>query len=376
MLVPRPAFPTGSGLWRYGDLLPTDASGSVSLGEGCTPLLPMPRAGAALGLQHLFVKDETRQPTGSFKDRLACVGVSAARAMGARVIVSSSSGNAGAAAAAYAARCGLSCVIFTFRGASETLVTQMCALGAIVVFAEYKDDRFSLVQQGIQRFGWFATSPFSDPVTGSNPIAIEGYKTLAYEIAEAMDWDVPDWCVLPVCYGDALAAIGRGFEDMVALGWTHRVPRLVAAEVSGSLGAALASGGDVLPAMHLNRATVATSIGAARGTFQALHALRASDGRAVTVDDGALLRWQGVLARREGLWIEPSSGAALAAIEILVGEGTIRPDHRVVAIATAGGLKDPSATADRLGNVPVVPADLDAAMTIIDNAYGIRLEPA
>jgi threonine synthase len=376
MLVPRPAFPTGSGLWRYGDLLPTDASGSVSLGEGCTPLLPMPRAGAALGLQHLFVKDETRQPTGSFKDRLACVGVSAARAMGARVIVSSSSGNAGAAAAAYAARCGLSCVIFTFRGASETLVTQMCALGAIVVFAEYKDDRFSLVQQGIQRFGWFATSPFSDPVTGSNPIAIEGYKTLAYEIAEAMDWDVPDWCVLPVCYGDALAAIGRGFEDMVALGWTHRVPRLVAAEVSGSLGAALASGGDVLPAMHLNRATVATSIGAARGTFQALHALRASDGRAVTVDDGALLRWQGVLARREGLWIEPSSGAALAAIEILVGEGTIRPDHRVVAIATAGGLKDPSATADRLGNVPVVPADLDAALTIIDNAYGIRLEPA
>jgi threonine synthase len=376
MLVPRPASPAGSGLWRYGDLLPTDASDAVSLGEGCTPLLPMPRAGAALGLRHLFIKDETRQPTGSFKDRLACVGISAARAMGSRVIVSSSSGNAGAAAAAYAARAGLPCVIFTFRGASETLVTQMRALGAIVVFAEHKDDRFSLVQQGIQRFGWFATSPFSDPVTGSNPIAIEGYKTLAYEIAEAMDWDVPDWCVLPVCYGDALAAIGRGFEDMVALGWTHRVPRLVAAEVSGSLGAALASGGDVLPAMHLNRTTVATSIGAARGTFQALHALRASDGRAVTVDDVSLLRWQDVLARREGLWIEPSSAAALAAIETLVAEGTIRPDDRVVAVATSGGLKDPRVTANRLGNVPVVPVDLDAALAIIDNAYGIRLETA
>ncbi|HEX3993024.1 MAG TPA: pyridoxal-phosphate dependent enzyme [Acetobacteraceae bacterium] len=373
MLVPRPASSTGSGLWRYGDLLPADASGAVSLGEGFTPLLPLPRAAAVLGLGHLLIKDETRQPTGSFKDRLACVGVSAARALGTRVIVSSSSGNAGAATAAYAARAGLACVIFTFRGASETLVAQMRALGAMVVFAEHKDDRFSLVQRGIQRFGWFATSPFSDPVTGSNPIAIEGYKTLAYEIAEAMDWDVPDWCVLPVCYGDALAAIGRGFEDMVALGWTRRVPRLVAAEVSGSLGAALASGGDALPAMHLNRTTVATSIGAARGTFQALHALRASAGRAVTVADCALLQWQDFLARQEGLWIEPSSAAALAAIEMLVAEGTIRPDHRVVAIATAGGLKDPSVTARRLGNVPVVPADLDTALTIIDNTYGTRL---
>jgi threonine synthase len=373
MLVPRQASPTGSGLWRYGDLLPTDALSAVSLGEGCTRLLPMPRVGSALGVEHLFIKDETRQPTGSFKDRLACVGVSAARAMGAAVIVSSSSGNAGAAAAAYAARAGLACIIFTFRGASETLVTQMRALGAIVVFAEHKDDRFSLVQQGVRRFGWFATSPFSDPVTGSNPIAIEGYKTLAYEIAEAMAWDVPDWCVLPVCYGDALAAIGRGFEDMVALGWTHRVPRLVAAEVSGSLGAALASGGDLLPAMHLNRSTVATSIGAARGTFQALHALRAFDGRAVTVDDAAMLHWQDVLARQEGLWIEPSSAAALGAIATLAAEGAIRPHHRVVAVATAGGLKDPAVTADRLGNVPVVPADLDTALAIIDRTYGLRL---
>ena len=139
MLAPRAARPTGRGLWRYGDLLPVDAADAVSLGEGGTPLLAVP----SLGVERLFIKDETRQPTGSFKDRLACVGVSAARTVGARVIVSSSSGNAGAAAAAYAARAGLPCVVFTFQGASAPLVAQMRALGAMVVFAEHKDDRFS-----------------------------------------------------------------------------------------------------------------------------------------------------------------------------------------------------------------------------------------
>jgi threonine synthase len=300
--------------------------------------------------------------------------VSAARALGARVIVSSSSGNAGAAAAAYAARAGLRCVVFTFREASATLVTQMRALGAIVLFAERKEDRFALVQQAVRR-GWFATSPFSDPVTGSNPLALEGYKTLAYEIAEAMAWDVPDWCVLPVCYGDALAAIGRGFEDMVALGWTTRVPRLVAAEVSGSLGAALAAGDDRLPAMRLNSPSLATSIGAAQGTFQALQALRASAGRAVTVDDASLLRWQGLLAAKEGLWVELSAAAGLAAVATLANEGAIQRHHRVVVLATASGLKDPGVTAAGLGSVPVVSADLDAALAIIEERYGVNLAP-
>ena len=168
--------------------------------------------------------------------------------------------------------------------------------------------------------------------------------------------------VLPVCYGDALAAIRRGFEDMIALGWTQRMSRPVAAEVSGSLGAALASGEDQLPTMRLNSATVATSIGAARGTFQALHALRASAGRAVTVEDAAMLHWQDVLARGEGLWIEPAAAATLATIASLTAEGAIQPHHRVVALATAGGLKDPDVTGTRHIAVPVLPWDdpLDA----------------
>jgi threonine synthase len=370
MLVTRPAKPCGAGLWRFGDLLPIDRSDAISLGEGGTPLLPLARIAARLGLTHLWAKDETREPTGSFKDRLACVGVSAARERRARVIVSSSSGNAGAAAAAYAARAGLACIVFTFQGASGPLVTQMRALGAMVLSMERSDDRLLLLKLGMRRFGWFSTSPCTQPVVGSNPLALEGYKTLAYEIAEAMDWAVPDWCVLPVCYGDALAAIRRGFTDMVSLGWTNRVPRLVAAEVAGSLGAALASGDDAPPDVRLNAPTIATSIGASRGTFQALDALRRTDGLAVKTRDDQILHWQAALASEEGIWLEPAAAAGLAAVAQLVESQIIKANDSIVIVATAGGLKDSSRWEAQMDPVPIVPPDLEAALTTLRYSYG------
>jgi threonine synthase len=370
MLAPRPPLPFGVGLWRFGDLLPVAAGDAVSLEEGGTPLLPLPRVAARLGLDRVWAKDETREPTGSFKDRLACVGVSAARQRGARVIVSSSSGNAGAAAAAYAARAGLACVIFTFEGAAGPLVTQMRALGAMVLSVERSEDRLPLLNAGMRRFGWFSTSPFTQPVVGSNPLALEGYKTLAYEIAEAMDWTVPDWCVLPVCYGDALAAIRRGFTDMVALGWTKRVPRLVAAEVAGSLSAALASGDDAPPDVRLNAPTIATSIGASRGTFQALDALRRTNGIAVTTSNDQILHWQATLARDEGIWLEPAAAASLAALAQLTEREIVNPSDRVVILATAGGLKDPSRAEMKMAPVPIVPRDFDAALAMLRRTYG------
>lgn len=374
MLASRPAKPVGSGLWRYGDLLPVSGEDAVSLGEGGTPLLPLPRLAALLNVESLYAKDETREPTGSFKDRLACVGVSAARKLGARVIVSSSSGNAGAAAAAYAARAGLPCIIFTFQGASGPLITQMRALGALVVALERSEDRLPLLIEGMRRFGWFSTSPFTQPVTGSNPLAIEGYKTLAYEIAEAMCWTVPDWVVLPVCYGDALAAIRRGFADMIALGWTSRMPRLVAAEVSGSIGTALKGGDDILPDIRRNAATIATSIGASRGTFQSLDALRRTDGVAVTTPDEDILHWQSTLAHAEGLWLEPAAAASLAAVAQLVDVGTIQREHSVVILATAGGLKDPDRARAQMRAPPVVPPDFEATLAILRGEYGFDAE--
>jgi threonine synthase len=356
-------------LWRYADALPVEAAEAVSLGEGMTPLLPLPATARALGVGELLVKDESRNPTWSFKDRLASVAVSSARRLGARLIASSSSGNAGAAAAAYAARAGLPCVVFTFQGTAGPMVTQMRGYGAMVLALKDKADRWTLLEAGVRDHGWFPTSPFRGPAVGSNPFGIEGYKTLAYEIVEQLG-HAPDWCVLPVCYGDALFGMWKGFEELRASGAIPVVPRLVAAEVYGSLSAALASRRDDVREMPRTHDSIAVSIGATRSTFQALHALRASGGTARVVTDPELIEWQTRLAATEGLWFEASSVAPLAAVERLRAEGAIAADARVVVLATAAGLKDPGPITQWLGEVPLVEPRMDAVWDTLKDAYG------
>lgn len=356
-------------MWRYAAALPVDLEDAVSLGEGMTPLIPSPRLGGQLGVR-LWVKDESRNPTWSFKDRLASVVVSSARRLGARVIASSSSGNAGAAVAAYAARAGLPCVVFTFQGAAGPMVTQMRAYGAMVLAVKEKADRWTCLEAGVRQLGWFPTSPFFAPAVGSNPFGLEGYKTLAYEIVEQLDGQAPDWCVLPVCYGDALHGMWKGFDEMARAGWIRTRPRMAAAEIYGSLGAALASGRDDVPEMPLTHTSIAASIGANRSTFQALVALRASGGAARSVSDAELIDWQTRLAAAEGLWAEPSSVAPLAAVRRLRDEGVIAADASVVVVMTAGGLKDPQPTERRLGAVPLVAPSLDAVRDALATVYG------
>jgi threonine synthase len=362
----RDALPRG-GLWRYADFMPLPAAEAITLGEGGTPLVDL----SPLGLGAVWAKDESRNPTWSFKDRLACLAVSMARALGARVIGSSSSGNAGAAVAAYAARAGLPCVVFTTKGAAGPMVTQMRSYGAMVFECADKADRWTLLTEAVERFGWYPTTAYFGPAVGSNPYGIEGYKTIAYEIAEALDWTVPDWCVLPVCYGDALYGMWKGFCELRALGWIDRVPRFAAAEISGSLEAALASGAAMPPERRRNEPTIAPSIGADQGTLQALAVLRATNGAAVTIDNAEMDDWQARLARATGLYAEPASVAPFAAIARLRAAGTIARDARVVALLTAGGLKDPEATARTLGAAPgLADANLDAACRALKQHYG------
>jgi len=359
---PRPgpdASAPGGGLWRYGDLLPVNEADAVSLGEGGSPLHRLATLERGIGLETLFAKDETRNPTWSFKDRLACVAVSMAKKLAAPVVVASSTGNAGASVAAYAAKAALPCVVFTATGAVGPLVTQMRVYGATVVAVANKADRWPLMQHAVRHFGWFPTSPFFGPVVGSNPYGIEGYKTLAYEIAEQMDWQVPDCCVLPVCYGDALIGMWRGFEEMLALGWIDRMPRMMAAEIYGSLGAALRDGGDALPDMPMTHDTVAKSTSATRSTYQALHVLRASGGAATVVANEAIMSWQQALARDEGLYVEPASAGAVAAVAQFKASGDIKATDRVAVLLTASGLKDPQATAATLGDLPAVTGDAE-----------------
>ena len=357
-------------LWRWDAFLPAAAADAVTLGEGDTPLIPVPE----LGLGDLWIKDESRNPTWSFKDRLASSAVTMARVVGAKLIASSSSGNAGASAAAYAAKAELPCIVFTFKGAAGPLLTQMRAYGAMVLMVEHKDDRWRLQSAGVKQLGWYSTSPFFGPVIGSNPYGMEGYKTIAYEIAEAFDWEPPDWCVLPVCYGDALHGMWKGFDELKAIGWIDRVPRFVAAEVSGSLAAAL-SAGDAAPMPRpRNIATVATSIGANQGTVQALEVLRRTNGAAIAVDDDALIGWVVKLAKLEGIWAEPSSVAPFVAIERLRQQGTIDDKERVVALVTASGLKDVTPIEKALPPAPIVSGNLDDVLRALHNSYGFRHE--
>jgi threonine synthase len=358
-------------IWRYAHSLPVPAEAGISLGEGLTPLVPMPRLAARLELGGLHAKCEFANPTGSFKDRLASAAVSAGKALfGARVIASSSSGNAGAAAAAYAARAGLPCIVFTLVGGAGPMMTQMQAYGAMVVAVADKAQRWTLLEAGVRRFGWFPTSPFFGPVIGSNPYGIEGYKSLAYEIAEQLGWRVPDWMVLPVCYGDAMVGMARGFAELRRLGWIDRAPKLVAAEIYGSLAQAEQEHRDDPPSMPRGYDTVAISIGAQQSTFQALWAARETGGTVVRVPDEVLLRWHREIARQEGLFIEPSSATALGAVELLRSQGTIRPGEEVVCLITAGGLKHLEPAERANVPIPTVPPDLDQVMKTIAQVYG------
>lgn len=321
-------------------MLPIGASEAMSLGEGGTPLLEAQTIGKQLGLGRLLIKDESRNPTWSYKDRLSAVAISAARQLGASMVATSSSGNAGASLAAYAAKAGMPCVVLTFAGTAGPMLSQIEKYGAMVVPLDRKQDRWPALARSVREHGWFATSPFSAPVVGSHPLGIEGYKTLAFEICEDLGWEAPDWVVMPVCYGDAFAGTWYGFQELHTAGIITNLPRMVAAEVFGSLGAALATGLDQVPNMPASFAHLAVSVGATQSAFQALSVLRQSNGRAVSVGNDGLIEMQEVLAATEGLFTELTSVMPLLAAQRLRGAGVIAAVETVVCVATASGLKD------------------------------------
>ncbi|MDR7491031.1 MAG: pyridoxal-phosphate dependent enzyme [Armatimonadota bacterium] len=354
-------------MWRYRELLPV--RDPVTLGEGGTPLLPLPRLGRAWGIDHLYLKDESRNPTGSFKDRLAAVVVARAREVGAGVVAIASSGNAGAALAAYAARAGLRCVVLTAAGASAPLVTQMLALGACLVATPTARDRWTLLRQGVEALGWYPAGNFHDPPVGSNPYGIDGYKTIAFEILADLAWTVPGLVALPVCYGDGLWGVARGFREARRLGLVDGEPRLVAGEVFGPLARALAEGLDHVPEVPAGP-SVAFSIAAGISTYQALRALR-EGGEACVLDDGELLEAQAALGTAEGIFVEASAAAGLAAVRRLAAQRRLPRGAPVVVVATAGGLKDVEAARSRRPPVPVVEPTLAALREALRQTYGM-----
>jgi threonine synthase len=356
------------GLWRFAETLPVEAAQAISLGEGGTPLITCSKVGETIGLTRLMAKNESQNPTWSFKDRLASVAISWARANGRRGIAISSSGNAGAAAAAYAARAGMPCLVFTTRTYPGAMQRLMRSYGAMVVATATGPDRWTLNRAVAREWGWLPLSNTTDPPVGSHPIGIEGYKSIAFEICQDLGWQPPDAMIIPVAYGDAISGIYRGFSELLSAGLIGRLPRLIAAETYPSLSGALAENAPG-PVSTGGFGSKAVSVATPCGSYQALRALRESKGTAVAIADDEAFQAHRELREKEGLFVELSSAICLAAARRLRERGELLENDRVILLITSSGLKDSELTADG-GELPLVEPHLGELATLLKNKFG------
>jgi threonine synthase len=358
------------GYWSYAPLLPVARSDCrVTLGEGGTPLIELPHLSRSMADARVWVKDESRNPTWSFKDRYAAAAVSHARATGAAVVTAASTGNLGAATAAYAARAGLPAVVFTMESIPVGVRRFMQVYGAAVVPVLGKDERWALMAEGVRRYGWYPTSPLGPHRVG-NPYAVEGYKTIAFEIWQQLR-RTPDWVVVPVSSGDGLYGIWKGFWELRQMGLADRIPRMLAAEVNGALKNALDRGLDRVEPVRA-RDTIAYTIGSPCPGHQALVALRESRGRAVMVDDAAMLDAE-LRVAAEGVFAEPSSAAAFAALAAGGRPPADQVSGWVVCVMTSAGMKDTASLGACLRESPTLAGGFASLPEYLKTNYGLPM---
>ncbi|HEX8707291.1 MAG TPA: threonine synthase [Pyrinomonadaceae bacterium] len=329
----------GANLWRYREVLPVEREENVvSLGEGWTPLLPAPHLGRALGLSRLYIKDEGQNPTQSFKARGMTAAVSMAKELGVRKLAVPSAGNAAGALAAYAARAGLEAFIFMPLDTPRANVVECEQTGAHVTLIDgLITDCGAEVARRKDAEGWFDVSTLKEPYR------IEGKKTLGYELAEQLDWKLPDIIIYPTGGGTGLIGMWKAFDEMEELGWIGaKRPRMVTVQASGCapIVRAFAEGkrfADEFP----NAATTASGLRVPRaiGDFLILDALRASGGTALSVTDEELVAATGEIGASEGLFCAPEGAACLPALRKLLDAGQVEPDETVVLFNTGAGVK-------------------------------------
>lgn len=326
-------------LWRYQEVLPVEKDENiVSLGEGWTPLLRAQRLGAGLGLRELFIKDESLNPTQSFKARGMTTAVSMAKELGARRLAVPSAGNAAGALAAYAARAGLEAHIFMPRDTPRANVVECEQTGAHVTLMDgLITDCGAEVARRKDAEGWFDVSTLKEPYR------VEGKKTLGYELAEQMDWRLPDVIIYPTGGGTGLIGMWKAFEEMEQMGWIGAErPRMVTVQAAGCAPIVRAfEEGKREAAEFENAATVASGLRVPRaiGDFLILDALRESGGTALSVTDAELLAAVGEIGASEGLFCAPEGAACLPALRQLIERGAVKPDDVVVLFNTGAGVK-------------------------------------
>jgi len=326
-------------MWKYRELFPVqDEANIVTLGEGWTPLLPSERIGPELGLKHLFFKDESVNPTGSFKARGLCMAVSRAKELGIDRLIIPTAGNAGSAAAAYAARAGMSCHIIMPSDTPKPFLVDCQYHGASVDLVEGSIADCGLAAaEKVKKEGWFSLATLKEPYR------IEGKKTMGYEIAEQLGWQLPDVIVYPTGGGTGLIGMWKAFAEMERLGWiSGPKPRMVSVQSEGCAPIVRAfNEGKPKADLWENPATLAAGlrVPGAVGDFLILEAVRQSQGLAVAVSERELVENTMEIAAKEGIFTAPEGGAALAAVKKLIGDGQINANERVIVFLTGSGYK-------------------------------------
>jgi threonine synthase len=328
-----------SDLWRYRELLPVRREENiVSLGEGWTPLHHVKNLAAALGMIELYVKDESQNPTQSFKARGMSVAVSMAKELGIKKLAAPSAGNAAAALAAYCARAGLEAYLFMPRDTPRANIIECEVTGAHVTLVDgLITDCGAEVARRKDDEGWFDVSTLKEPYR------VEGKKTLGYELAEQSAWTLPDVIVYPTGGGTGLVGMWKAFDEMEALGWiSDKRPRMISVQAAGCAPIVRAfDKGERFAEEVSGAATTASGLRVPKaiGDFLILDAIRESDGLAIAVSDEELIAGARELARREGIFAAPEGGACVPALRKLLDRGKIKPDERVVLFNTGAGIK-------------------------------------
>src|SRR5437763_4044581 len=327
------------GMYRFRELTPVDdAEERVTLGEGGTPLLELPRLASRFGIRKLWAKDDGQNPTGSFKARGLGMAITRARTLGAKGFVIPSAGNAGGAAAVYAARCGLPCIVIVPRGTPPAAIAEAAIGGAKVFTIEGAiATAGKVVAKVAPQIGWFDLSTLKEPYR------LEGKKTMGLELAEQLGWTLPDILFYPTGGGTGLVGIPKGYEELRAMGWVSgALPRIVAVQAEGCAPVVKAfHDGAETTAVWENPTTHAAGLRvpspfAGRQMLKILHDTR---GDAIAVSEGAIEDAQRLLGRLEGIWTSPEGAALVAALAQMKDRGAVAADARVVLVLTGAGIK-------------------------------------
>ncbi len=326
-------------MWRYREVLPVESDANiVTLGEGFTKLVSAGRLGARLGMKNLFIKDESTNPTQSFKARGMSTAVSMAKELGVRKLAAPSAGNAGGALSAYAARAGISAYIFMPRDTPRANVVECEQTGAHVTLIDgLITDCGAEVGRRKDVEGWFDVSTLKEPYR------VEGKKTLGYELAEQLGWTLPDVIIYPTGGGTGLIGMWKAFDEMETMGWIDsRRPRMISVQAEGCAPIVRAfEAGTDHAAEFENAATIASGLRVPKaiGDFLILRAVRDSGGRAVAVSDSAMIQAVREIGSSEGLFVAPEGAACVPALQKLKELGEVEPEETVVLFNTGAGVK-------------------------------------